>query len=117
MKPYSIDLRTRVVEAVESGMAREEAVRSFRVSLASLKRWLVAQRTSGTLAPRLARGGRQPSIPPEQEPLLRLQVAAFPDATLPEHAERWSAAYGTTISEWIIGRAIRRLGITRKKKV
>lgn len=116
MKPYSVDLRTRVVEAVDDGMPREQAVLTFRVSLASLKRWLAARRTTGTFAPRPASGGPQRSIPPEQEHLLRLPVAAFPDATLPEHTERWNAAHGATRSEWTIGRAIRRLAITRKKK-
>lgn len=116
MKPYSVDLRTRVVDAVEDGMPREQAVLTFRVSLASLKRWLAARRSSGSLAPLAASGGPQPKIAPEQEHLLRLQVAAFPDATLPEHTERWNQTHGTTISEWTIGRAIRRLGITRKKK-
>lgn len=116
MKAYSVDLRTRVVEAVDGGLPREQAVVTFRVSLASLKLWLAARRTTGTLAPLPANGGPQRSIAPEQEHLLRLQVAAFPDATLPEHAECWNATHATSITEWTIGRAIRRLGITRKKK-
>ena len=44
------------------------------------------------------------------------RVATFPDATLPEHAERWNAAHQTSISHWTIGRAIRRLGLSAKTR-
>ena len=51
-----------------------------------------------------------------QEALLRFQLEQFSDATLPEHAERWNADHGTTLSAWTLGRAIRRLGWSRKKE-
>lgn len=52
MKPYSEDLRRRIVAAVEGGMPKSEAARLFDVSLSSVKRYcrLVAQRELSLLA-------------------------------------------------------------------
>ena len=115
MKAYSIDLRERVVAAIERGMPRSEVVSTFKISLASLKRWLASRRDTGDFKPRPPRGGPEASFRPALDEELRAQVAAFPDASLPEHAEHWNAAHSTSISHWTIGRAIRRLGLSRKK--
>lgn len=116
MKAYSLDLRTRVLAAIEGGLARADAVRTFQVSLGSIKRWLHLRQTSGTLAPR-PRTGKVASITTAQLPTLRFQLEQFPDASLAEHARRWNADHATTLSSWTLGRAIRRLGWSRKKRV
>jgi transposase len=115
MKAYSVDLRQRVLDALDRGMPRAQVVSTFQVSLASLKRWLAAQRDTGDISPQRPNGGSEATITSDQHQELRAQVAAFPDATLAEHATRWNAAHATTISQWTIGRAIRSLGLTRKK--
>ena len=115
MKAYSVDLRERVLAAFDRGMPRSEVVTTFQVSLASIKRWLAARRDTGDFAPQPPSGGFEPTITSEQHHQLRAQVAAFPDATLTEHATRWNATHGTVLSQWTIGRAIRLLGLTRKK--
>jgi transposase len=115
MKAYSLDLRERVLAALDRGTPRTEVVSTFQVSLASLKRWLAARRDNGALSPRPPAGGFAPTITPDHDEAVRAQVAALPDATLEQHAARWNADYGTSISQWTIGRAIRRLGLTRKK--
>ncbi len=115
MKAYSVDLRERVLSALDRGMPRSEVVTTFQVSLASLKRWLAARRDTGDFAPQPPTGGFEATITLDQHQELRAQVAAFPDATLAEHATRWNAAHPTSISQWTIGRAIRLLGLTRKK--
>ena len=115
MSAYSLDLRERVLAALDRGMSRSEVVTTFQVSLGSIKRWHAARRDSGTFAPKRASGGPAPTLTPAHHEALRAQVAAFPDATLAEHAERWNAAYGTTISQWTLGRAIRHLNLPRKK--
>lgn len=115
MKAYSVDLRERVLAVLDRGMPRSQVVTTFQVSLASLKRWLAARRDTGDFAPQPPTGGFEPTITPDQHQELRAQVAAFPDATLTEHATRWNAAHATTLSQWTIGRAIRLLGLTRKK--
>ena len=116
MKAYSLDLRTRVLAAIDGGLPRADAVRTFQVSLGSIKRWLRLRQTSGTLAPR-PRTGKVARITTAQLPTLRFQLEQFPDASLAEHARRWNADHATTLSSWTLGRAIRRLGWSRKKRV
>lgn len=115
MKPYSVDLRSPVLAVINRGMSRSEVVRTLQVSLATQKRWLVIQRESGDLSPRLATGGRDRDIPPARASKLQAQVLATPDATIAKHTARWNVDQGTTLSQLTIGHAIRRLGLPAKK--
>jgi transposase len=116
MKAYSLDLRTRVLAAIDGGMSRANAVHTFQVSLGSIKRWLRLCQSRGSLAPQ-PRTGKVASISTAQLPTLRFQLEQFPDASLAEHARRWNADHATNLSQWTLGRAIRRLGWSRKKRV
>ncbi len=57
-KPYSADLRVRVVEAVDEGATRHEAAERFGVSVSSAVRWHQAWRHEGTIE--VKRYGREP---------------------------------------------------------
>jgi transposase len=114
MKAYSLDLRERVLNALDAGMPRADVVRTFQVSHATIKRWLSRRATTGSLVP-APRPGQAPRIPTDQDAHLRAQLDAHPDATLAEHAAVWNAEHQTTLSQWTLGRAIRRLNWTRKK--
>jgi len=116
MQPYSTDLRVRVLDALDAGMSRREAVHIFQVSLGSIKRWLRLRRTSGDLSPKRP-SGRAPSITPNQYAQLPVQLELAPDASRAEHAERWNADHDTSLSAWTIGRTIRRLAWSRKKRL
>jgi transposase len=116
MQPYSTDLRVRVLDALDAGMSRLEAVRIFQVSLGSIKRWLRQRRTRGDLSPKRP-SGRAPSITSDQYAHLRAQLEGAPDASRAEHAAQWNADHDTTLSAWTLGRALRRLGWSRKKRL
>ena len=116
MKPYSVDLRERVLAALAGGTSRTTAVATFQVSRSTIKRWLAQQARVGHLRPGRA-SGRPPTITKSDEPQLRAQLTATPDATLPEHTARWNADRPTPVSHWTIGRAIRRLNWTRKQRL
>src|SRR5215218_2899900 len=47
MKPYSKDLRIRVLAAVDRGVPREEVAVTFSVSVPTIKRWLKRRRETG----------------------------------------------------------------------
>ena len=115
MKAYSLDLRTRVLAAIDGGMSRSDAVHTFQISLGSIKRWLKMRQNGASLVPK-PRKGKTASISAAQLRTLRFQLEQFPDATLAEHAQRWNADHATTLSPWTLGRAIRRLGWSRKKR-
>ena len=62
MKTYSQDLRERMLGAVDRGMPRKnDAVRAFGVSLATLKHWLKRRREEGSATPK-RRPGMRPRI-------------------------------------------------------
>src|SRR6266511_2935632 len=61
MKAYSVDLRQRVLAALDRGMPRSEVLTTFQVSLASLKRWHAARRDTGDFTPQHPSGGFEPT--------------------------------------------------------
>lgn len=113
---YSVDLRTRVLAAVDQGMCRRDVVATFQVSEGSIKRWLTRRRTGETLTPQVS-SGRRARITPAQYPALVAQLEADPDATLAIHVQQWQACHGVVVSRWAMSRAIRAAGWTRKKVI
>ena len=116
MKAYSVDLRQRVLDALERGMPRSEVVTTFQVSDGSIKRWLKRQRDHSSLEPTKP-SGRPRTLKPSDDTSVRRLLELTPDATLAEHTEQWNELHDTPISHWTFGRAARRLGFTRKKRV
>jgi transposase len=51
MKPYSKDLRLRVLSAVDSGNPSEQVAKTFSVSMPTIKRWLKRRRETGDVEP------------------------------------------------------------------
>ena len=116
MKAYSVDLRQRVLDALERGMPRTEVIRTFEVSEGSIKRWLVLRRTGMPLAAR-SPSGRPATFTPSADAVVRRLVETSPDATLPDYTEQWNALHDKPVSQWTLGRAIRRLGLARQNRV
>lgn len=114
MKPYSLDLRERAVSAVDhhEGSLRQIVTR-FRIGLSTLTRWLSQRRQTGSLAPKPHAGGTPPVVDATHAEQLRDLVRQQPDATLDE----LNAGLGLGCSRMAIFRALRRLRISRKKKV
>jgi transposase len=112
MAAYSMDLRERVAAASDEGAeTRAELAERFAVSPSWIRRLLQRRRATGSLAPRPHGGGRAPAFDAAAARRLRAAVSAAPDATLRELAAAAGVACGTSATD----RALRRLGITRKK--
>ena len=116
MKAYSEDLRTHVLAALDGGMSRAQAARTFQVSGSSIDRWRAQRSTLGHVRPKRSTG-RPRRIAPSVETCLRAQLRASPDATLPEHVSTWTREQGASLSRWTMSRAIARLRFSRKKRV
>jgi transposase len=115
--PLSVDLRQRVVDAYENGdKTVEQVAAQFRVGPASLKRWVAKWRSSGSVAPKPPVGGRPPKLTSACEEVLRTLVEEQPDAYCWELAERLEAKTSVKVDEDTVGRALRRMNLTRKKK-
>ena len=56
MKAYSVDLRAKVLRAVDQGYAREEIVKLLGISQATIKRYLKQRRETGDVAPKAIPG-------------------------------------------------------------
>ena len=82
-RPYSRDLRERVVRAVEGGLSRRGAARVFGVGIATVIKWVAVWRASGRLMA-LPMGGDHSSRLKEERDWLLERVAAVPDLTLQE---------------------------------
>jgi transposase len=112
-KPYSIDLRERVVAVMFSGMTYHEAAERFAVSVASVSRWVGLHRRAGTVAPEPL-GGRKTSTLAPHENKIRALVEGEPDLTLDAIVERL-AADGIQTRRTTLHRYLQSLGLTLKK--
>lgn len=114
MKQYSVDLRERLLRAIDAGLGIGEAARLFGVGESTIRRWRRRLRERGDLAP-APRPGRRPHIGPTAAAALEAQVRATPDATLVEHCATWERVQGVRLSTATMSRALTRLGWPRKK--
>ncbi len=78
--PYSLDLRERVVGAVESGMSRRGAAKLYQVSYAAVIRWVARSKQTGSPAA-LPMGGKKPFKLAEESDWILRRLAEKPDIT------------------------------------
>ena len=111
----SVDLRRRVVAAVEGGMSRREAAAHFRVGVSSAIRWVAQAREKGEVTPKpQAAIDASQAIEAHAERILAL-IAAKPDSTL-EELKAALAADGHAFSVSALSRFFQRRRITLKKR-
>jgi len=115
MRAYSQDLRHRILHAVDPGKPREEIIKTFEVSRATIKRYLKLRRETGVVKPKPI-PGRPAKKGAALQTGLPSQLEAYSDATLAEHCQLWETQQGVRVSTATMSRAIRRLSWTRKKK-
>jgi transposase len=101
--------------AINDGMSKSAAARTFSVSRSTIKVWAARWRDTGGFVPR-PRSGRRPHIRVEQYDDLRAQLESAPDALLIEHCQSWKESHGVRLSVAAMHRTIKRLGWTRKKR-
>jgi transposase len=114
-RPYSADLRERVLRAHErrEGSQRMLAER-FGVSLGAVCAWLKQAREQGQRGPHPRRGGGR-ALGGTDPAVLAEIVAERRDATLAEYAEMLAARVGQRFSRPALCRALKRAGLPRKK--
>jgi transposase len=114
-RPYSTDLRDRVVGSVASGRSCRATAALFGVSVASVVKWCQRWRATGSAAPSRMGGWRPLLLKSEREWLLA-RLAEQPDLTLravvAELAER-----GTPASYGAVWRFFAHEGVTFKKSL
>jgi transposase len=114
MNGYSEDLRQKIVSAVERGMSKSQAARTFDVSLSSVKRYVNKANHGESLAPKKSPGSL-PKLDKKARRLLTADLAQRPYLTLQERCDYIEAMTGLSVSRSTMCRAIDRIGSTRKK--
>ena len=114
MNAYSEDLRKKIVEAVQRGMPKIEAARTFGVGISSVKRYVATARQGRSLAPK-KRPGSKPKLDAGARRLLEDDLRKRPTATLPQRREFLRQVRGVKVSDSTVSRILKRMGWSRKK--
>jgi len=114
-KPLSIDLRQRLVSAVDGGMSRRSAAARFGVAVSTAIKWVDQWRRTGDVRPRPQGGDyRSQRIEAHAGEILAL-IEARPDITLGEIALHLDETHGLRVAQSAVWRLLDRHGITFKK--
>jgi transposase len=116
MKAYSLDLRERVIAAIEAGEQSQARIAvTFGVDLRTVEKWWQRWRETQSVAAR-AHGGGNPRILAGCERVIRAALKKQPDATLDELCTRVWVVKGVTVSRSMMCREVQRLNLPRKKR-
>jgi transposase len=114
MRAYSVDLRRKIVEAVQRGMSKAQAACAFGVGISSVKRYVnMAQKGEGLLPKKAP--GKERKLDQGATRLLEEDLNRRPEATHRQRAKQLEELLGVQVSEATICRAVKRLDYTRKK--
>lgn len=114
-KPYSNDLRQRVVAAVESGLSRRQAAEDFSVGASSVIRWSAQYRLTGSVSAKAMGGSRGSRIVDADREWLLVRIAAQPDLTLEEMRRELAEQRGLVVGYGTVWRFFDREKQTYKK--
>ena len=112
-RPYSLDLRERVVATVSGGQPCRAVAELFDVSVASVVKWSQRSRATGSAAPK-PMGGKRPFLLEGERDWLMARLREKPDLTLHALLEEL-AGRGVVVSCDTLWRFLKREGISFKK--
>ena len=117
MRAYSLDLRTRVVEAIDRRVGTQPAVATlFGVSCTFIKKLLRQRRETGTLAPKPHGGGQVARLAEAEREHVRAYILQTRnDATVSEVHTYVAMTLGRRVSRATVGRVLQSLDLPRKK--
>lgn len=114
VRPYSLDLRERVVTAVESGQSCRAVAKTFGVSAASVVKWSQRRRQTGSVAAK-PMGGKRPVLLAGQRAFILERIAAEPSISLRTLAAELKER-GVVVSYGAVWTFVHREGLSHKKK-
>ncbi len=113
VRPYSLDLRERVVSAVESGETCRSVAARFGVAVSSVVKWSQRYRATGSVAPGQMGGHRRRVLEPHRDFIIE-QIARTPHLTL-HGMKDILASRGVEVSHQAVWTFLRREGLRFKK--
>jgi transposase len=116
MKPYSNDLRRRIVDAYENNdYSQPQVADLFSVSLATVKNLLRRKRETGSPDTLPHAGGKKPSLNEKARTSVRDAINENNDLTLKELRQLIKGKHKKEVSLPTISRLLQALGLPRKK--
>jgi transposase len=117
MKPFSRDLRERIVAVYEeTELSYPQVATRFQVSESSVRRFVKQWRDTGMVEPKPAANGRYPAIDDVGVTVLAEFIKTQSDASQDELRAQLAVHTGTFVSQPTICRTLQRARITRKKR-
>lgn len=117
MKPYSRDIRTKIIEARNNTHeSTRQLAERFRVSYSFVNRLLRRYEATNSIEPLPHGGGKQPLIDSQQLNILKKLAEEDNDATLQELSDRFKEKIGIQVSISTMCRLVQKLNLTRKKR-
>jgi putative transposase len=114
MKPYSQDLRERVIAALEAGKTQAEVAVQFDIHKSTLEKWWYRWRDTGSCEALPANSGPKRKLE-TAENIIRAEVKKHPDISLAELCERVQEAKGIHASQSMMCRELQILNLPLKK--
>jgi transposase len=115
-RPYSQDLRDRVIDAVERGeLSRRAAARRYEISESVAVKWVERVERGGSREPVRHGGGRASKLAPHRD-FLEAARAEKSSITLQALCDRLLAERGVKADTSMMSRFFRRVGVTLKKR-
>ena len=114
-RAYSLDLRERVVAAIEDGMSTRQAAARFSIGIATAGSWARLKRSQGDV-----RAGRQGkpkgSVLDAHAAFILGVIEDKPDTTLDEMVDRLAAERAVRIVRTAVWKFLDRRDMTHKKR-
>lgn len=112
---FSIDLRTRVIAAVNNKMSILQAAKVFQVSERAIHNWLKLLKTTGSLAKKIDyESGPKPKIT-DLDALRKFVIANY-QMTAKGMRVEWETLTGVTMCDTVMEKALKKIGFSIKKK-
>jgi transposase len=116
MKAYSENLRKKILEAVDIGIPKSKAAKTFGVSRSSVKRYAAARREGRSLTPN-KHPGSKPKLDERARKILEADVEERPATTLKDRCRFLEEMVGVSVSESTLSRLLRKMGFSPKEGV
>lgn len=114
-KPYGMDLRERVVAAIEGGMSTRAAAARFAIGIATAGAWARLKRATGNVRP-AKQGKPKGSVLDAHADFILGVLKEAPDTTLDEMVERLFEERGVAVVRTAVWKFLDRHGQTHKKR-
>ena len=88
MKPYSSDLREKIIASHQEGVSIRKLAKQFKVSKGMVWNLIRRKRKTGSIEPKRATGGKLRQLNGKEQELSAM-VRQYSDYTLEEYCEYW----------------------------